>query len=288
MFELVYFNGDLIPRSEAKISVMDYGFLYGYGLFETMRAYNGQVFRLDTHISRLMSSASLLGLKLNPDTLKQAVKDTIAFNDLSSARVRITVSGGEGSMVPNPDSCETPTVLVAATEYHPLDDEAYEKGFKLATSGILRSNCSPVSSMKTLNYMECLLARREAKAAGYDEALLLNVEGRLAEAATSNIFLIHHGTLVTPGLDSGILPGITRYVIAELADKLDINLIFADLPVDEACDASEVFISNSIMEIMAVTSIDDKMIADGKPGQVTRQLQQAYQGLVKEETAFDK
>jgi len=280
MSEIVYLNGSLIPRSQARISVLDYGFLYGFGLFETMRAYGGQVFRLDSHLNRLARSAEILGLPIEALDLKGAVRDTIHANKLSDARVRITISIGEGGMVPDPSACRQPTVLILAGHYQPYPKQVYEKGFRAVVSSIRRNSQSPLSRLKSANYLENMLAKQEARAAGVDEAICLNEKGLLAEASMSNIFLVDDGILRTPGEESGILPGITREVVLELASQLGINTFEQDISLDELFQAQEAFLTNSLMEIMPLTEIDGKPVGSGEPESVTRRLMASYKKLV--------
>ena len=280
MSEIVYLNGSLIPRSQARISALDYGFLYGFGLFETMRAYEGQVFRLDRHLNRLVHSAEVLGLPIGVTDLKSAVTATIQANQLGDARVRITISIGEGGIVPDPSTCDKPTVLILAGHYQPYPQQVYEKGFRAIVSSIRRNSQSPLSKLKSANYLESILARQEARAAGIDEALCLNEKGLLAEASMSNIFLVTNSILRTPGQDSGILPGITRETILELASPLGINTVEHDIRLDELFQAQEAFLTNSLMEIMPLTEIDGKPIGSGRPGPLTKRLAMAYKKLV--------
>ena len=281
MSEIVYLNGSLIPRSQARISALDYGFLYGFGLFETMRAYGGQVFRLDSHLNRLARSAEILGLPIEALNLKGAVRDTIQANKLSDARVRITISIGEGGMVPDPSTCTQPTVLILAGHYKPYPEQVYERGFRAVVSSIRRNSQSPLSRLKSANYLENMLAKQEARAAGVDEAICLNEKGLLAEASMSNIFLVNDGILRTPGEESGILPGITREVVLELASQLGINTFEQDIRLDELFQAQEAFLTNSLMEIMPLTEIDGKPVGSGKPESVTRRLMANYKKLVR-------
>ena len=280
MSEIVYLNGSLIPRSQARISALDYGFLYGFGLFETMRAYGGQVFRLDSHLNRLAHSAEILGLPIGALDLKGAVMDTIHANKLSDARVRITISIGEGGMVPDPSACTQPTVLILAGHYKPYPKQVYEKGFRAVVSSIRRNSQSPLSRLKSANYLENMLAKQEARAAGVDEAICLNEKGLLAEASMSNIFLVNDGILRTPGEESGILPGITREVVLELASQLDINTFEQDIRLDELFQAQEAFLTNSLMEIMPLTEIDGKPVGPSEAESVTRRLMAEYKKLV--------
>lgn len=285
MEEIIYFNGALVPRREATIPVMDYGFLFGYGLFETMRAYGGMVFRLNSHLDRLVKSAEVLGIAVEVPTLKRAVEDTIRANGLREARVRVTVSIGEGSLVPDPRTCTKPTVLVIAGGYVPYAEEVYQKGFRVIVSSIHRNSQSPVPGMKTANYLESLLSRKEARNAGVDDALLLNERGLLAEASTSNVFLVSKRILKTPRTENGILPGITRGVILELASQLNIKAVEVDVTLEELLAADEVFLTNSLMEVMPVTAMSGKVVGPGRPGAITRKLMTAYKDLVLKETA---
>jgi len=280
MNEVVYLNGSLVPLDRAKISVLDYGFLYGYGLFETMRAYGGKVFLLDKHLERLDNSLEMLGIKTEGLSLKYAVMDTIRANKLTDARVRIAVSVGEGGTVPDPASCGEPTVLVVATAYKPYPDEVYEKGFRAVISSIRRNSQSPVSTLKSANYLDSLLARQEARKAGVDEALLLNDKGLLAEASMSNIFLLSGGALKTPRVESGILPGITREAVLEIAAKSGIGSTETNITQGELNNAQEAFLTNSVMEIMPLVEVDGRAIGSGSPGPVTRGLMAAYRELV--------
>ncbi|HJM36991.1 MAG: aminotransferase class IV [Dehalococcoidales bacterium] len=281
MNEIIYLNGSLMPANQARISALDYGFLYGLGLFETMRAYDGEVFRLDRHLSRLALSAETLGLSTGTLDLRKAIMATLQANKLSNARIRITISAGEGEMVPDPTSCAEPTVLIVAGYYQPYPEQTYEKGFRAILSSIRRNSQSLLSRIKSANYLESILARQEAKVAGVDEALFLNERGLLAEASMSNVFLITDGILRTPGPESGILPGITRETILELAPKLGIKTFEQDILPDELFQAQEAFLTNSLIEVIPLTHINRKPIASGKSGPITQKLLSAYRETVR-------
>jgi branched-chain amino acid aminotransferase group I len=280
MPEIVYLNGSLVPREDARIAVMDYGFLYGYGLFETMRAYEGKVFRLERHLDRLAGSAEILGIAIDKSVLSSAVMDTLHANGLSDARIRLTVSIGEGGAVPDATTCGRPTVLVVAAEYRPFPGEVYEKGFRAVVSSFCRNSRSPISGMKSLSYLESMLARQEARVAGVDEAICLNEQGYLAEASMSNVFVVVGGVLKTPGIASGILPGVTREAVLELAKNLKIPASEHDITLEELLQADEAFVTNSVIEVMPLTEVDDKPIGSGTPGQVTWKLTAAYEEMV--------
>ena len=294
MAEIIYLNGHLVPRSKARLSPFDHGFLYGYGLFETMRAYNGQIFRLDRHLTRLRRSAEILGLAHNTiasrspegsegaakQSLEAACLETLAANRLKDARVRLTITAGEGDMAPDPATCAGLTVLVTAKNLIPLPAKKYELGFKAVPSSARRNSQSPLSRLKSTCYLDNVLARMEAKAAGADEAILLNERGLLAEGSTSNIFLVNEGMLVTPSLQSGVLAGITREAVLEIAQASDIRREEREVELRELMEADEAFITNSILEIVPVTWFDGKPIGTGKPGQLTKKLMAAYRELV--------
>ncbi|MBN1643662.1 MAG: aminotransferase class IV [Dehalococcoidales bacterium] len=284
MEELFYLNGKLIPRRKAKVSVLDYGFLFGFGLYETIRAYNGKPFRLDSHIARMRYSADKLGILVKPQEIRQAVADTVKANGFNDTRIRITVSIGEGTVKPDLASCKEPTVAVLVTEYKPPAQGKYKNGFKVIVSSIRRNSLSPVTYMKSANTMESMLARRESRERGADEALFLNEKGVLTEASGSNIFLVKDGVLITPRFESGILPGVTRVVIFELANSLGIKVKEKNVRLDELLQADEAFITNSLIEVVPVTEVDGKKIGTGKPGPVTKRLAKAYKEMVTKET----
>lgn len=294
MAEIIYLNGQLVPRAAARLSPFDHGFLYGYGLFETMRAYNGQIFRLDRHLARLRHSAGMLGLPrdvivaLNitqgEGSLERACISTLAANKLKDARLRLTVSAGEGDMTPDPDTCSHPTILVTARRLVTPPPQEHESGFTATMATLRRNGQSPLSSLKSTCYMESILARMEARAAGCDEAILLNEQGYLAEASMANIFLVRRGELITPSLESGILPGIAREAVLEMAQTLNIRTSERKVEPGELAEAEEAFLTNSILELMPLTRFEGEPVGTGRPGEVFRRLLVAYRQLVDEAT----
>jgi branched-chain amino acid aminotransferase len=280
MTEIVYLNGKLIPHHQAAISITDYGFLYGYGLFETMRAYNGEVFRLEDHLRRLSASAKILGLAVKTGELKSAVAGTIRANRLASARVRLAISAGEGEMNADPGTCQSPTVLILAQKYTPYPQSVYERGLRAVVSSIRRNTGSTLARLKSASYLESILARQEARRAGAEEAICLNDKGLLAEASMSNIFIVSEGLLRTPGRDSGLLAGITRGIVLELASKLGIPTREEDIRPEELFEAEEAFLTNSLIEVMPLTEVDRRKIGSGKRGAVTGGLLKAYRKLL--------
>ncbi len=285
--ETVYLNGKLMPASEARLSPFDYGFLLGFGLFETMRCYDGRIFRLDRHLARLMKSAEALGIasKIGGFDLADACCQVLKANGLSDARIRLTISAGEGEIVPDLSTCHEITVFIVARKLAPLSAAVYERGYKVMLSAIRRNSLSPLSRHKSISWLENVLARSAARAAGADEALLLNERGFIAECSASNIFLVTDGVLRTPSLESGVLPGVTREVVLELVPTLGIATVEGQLELRELLIAEEAFLTSSIIEVMPLTQLDGRPVGDGKPGKITRRLMSAYRELVARETA---
>lgn len=291
MTEMIYLNGSMVPHDEARISVFDHGFLYGYGLFETMRAYNGKIFLLERHIKRLLGSAEVivLGDSLAGIDLAEACRATLEANKLKEARIRLTVTGGESDSHPWESEAGKPTVVITARQYIGFSDEKYEHGFKVFVGPIRRSARSAITGIKSTSYIISVMARNEAAARGTDEALLLNDDGYIAEGGSSNVFFVKSARLVTPSLASGILPGITRDLVMELADELGIVVTegTVGLAVIKQCD--EAFLTNTGMEIMPLTAANDSdgnevVVGSGKPGEITRKLMATYKERVKKET----
>jgi len=292
MEEVVYLNGSLLPRSQARISVFDHGFLYGYGLFETMRAYNGKIFLLERHLNRLLSASLVLGLGsgLNATELGRACMDTLADNNLENARLRLTVSRGEVDSFPGPGTGDNPTILVTVNDYSP-PRENYDKGFRAGVASFYGYSQSPILRLKSTNYLLNIRAKLEAEAAGLDESLILNEHGFITEGSISNIFFITSASsLVTPPVESGLLPGITRQVVMELADSLGIEAVESEIKLADLKQFEEAFLTNSLIEIMPLVEVRDSTgkiisIGSGNPGPVTRKLMAAYKKMVEQHTS---
>jgi branched-subunit amino acid aminotransferase/4-amino-4-deoxychorismate lyase len=290
MAEVVYLNGSLVARSEALVSVYDHGFLYGYGLFETMRAYNGRIFLLKRHIRRLLEAAGELEMDmgLTAAGLEEACRTTLATNGLKEARLRLTVSRGDAG--PFPGGGNRAIVVITAAVYSPPLLSKYESGFRAALTAYPRLSQSPLLRLKTTNYLANVLAQCQTEVAGLDEAIFLNECGHLTEGSTSNIFLVRPGGLVTPSLDSGLLPGVTRRAVLELAAKMRIVCAEGQVRIADLENFSEAFLTNSTMEIMPLVSVRDIegktiTIGSGKPGPITQKLMAAYREMVERETS---
>jgi branched-chain amino acid aminotransferase len=291
MAEIVYVNGSLVPAEEARISAFDHGFLYGYGLFETMRAYNGKIFLLDRHINRLSSSAAFVGLgaAVGKIDVAKACMETLEANNLNDARIRFTVTGGEADAYPWATKGGMPTVVITARPYTAIPAEKYKQGYKICLASVRRNKQSILSHVKSTSYIGSTLAKIEAAGQGADEALLLNEDGYLTEGGSSNIFFIRSSRLVTPSIQSGILPGITREVVMELAGELEISVTEGTVGVAIIRQCDEAFLTGSVMEIMPMTEAIDKtgravIIGSGKPGPITLKLMAAYRNRVQKET----
>ena len=283
---IVYLNGTLVSAQEAKISPFDRGFLYGYGLFETMRSYKGHVFRLDRHLARLKRSAALLALasELEAYDLEQAVYDTLEANRLKDARIRLTVSAGIGERGLAPPNLGSITVMVSAQKLDLPPPQVYRRGIRAAIVSTRRNSLSPLAQIKAANYLDSFVALSQAVALGAEEAILLNERGFVAECSTSNIFLVAKGLLLTPSVGSGILPGITREAVLELARTLRIEALEGEIAVAHLLGAEEAFLTTSVREIVPITSVDAKPIGSGRPGPVTGRLMAAYKELVERTT----
>ncbi len=293
MEEQVYINGTLVPRSKAVISVFDHAFLYGYGLYESMRTYKGKYFLLERHIKRISSAAETiaLGQKLASIDLEKACRDTLTANNLESARVRMTVSNGASDAAPWTSVTDIkPNVVVTARPFMPFPPEKYSEGFHIGiAASVRRCRQSKISTMKTVNHLDSVMARMESAARGMDEALILNDDGYIAEGGGCNLFFVREGRLVTPALNSGILPGVTRELVLELAAGLGMETSQGTVGIGALRKCDEAFATNAIIEIMPVTEVWDESgnsvkIGGGKPGEVTRRLMGAYRERMERET----
>ncbi len=272
----VYFQNGVVPLEEARVSVLDHGFLYGDGIYETLRVYDGVAFMIDEHITRLFRSASLIGLDIpkTADEIRIAIYETLRANSLASAYVRVTVSRGFGPIGLDPDLCRETTFVVIANPLHPYPSSYYADGIRLTIASVRRNLKEALDPrIKSLNFLNNILAKIEAKKADALEAVMLNGEGFLAEGTVSNIFFVKDGHLCTPSVDCGILDGITRSVILDLAARNGIPVIEGQFVPEYLSGVSEVFISNSTMEVMPVGRIDG---AHYEVGEITRLLARLY------------
>lgn len=278
----VFVNGKFLPFSEAQIPVQDTGFLYGWGLFETIRSYEGSIYKLSQHVRRLALSASFFKISLPYPEVKiiNITKKMLSINNIKDAYIKIILSGGLYSGKLSQPSTK-PNLIIIAKPFTPLPQIYYTAGVSATIVSIRRNCTSPHCQHKTLNFMENVLARREAEDRGSQEAIFLNNKGYLAEGCVSNLFLIKKGKIITPSIDSGILPGITRQTVIQLCSRLGIPFKERKVRLKELYEADEAFLTNSLREILPLTHIDSRVIGKGKPGKLTRLLIQEYKWEIK-------
>lgn len=275
---MIYLNNKLISKSKAMVSVFDHGFLYGDGIYETFRAYKGVVFKIDEHIERLFRSASMIGLKLpkTPDGIKRAIYKTIKTNRHNDAVIRISISRGAGPIGLDPELCPKPTFVIISNALKGYPRQYYQRGVKIAIVDVRRNFKDALNpKIKSLNFLNNILAKIESKNRGVYEAIMLNYRGHIAEGTITNIFFVKNNVLCTPGLDVGILDGITRKTILDIAKELKIKTKEGRFKREDIYSAQEVFISNTTMEVMPVTEVDNIKIG-AEVGEITKLLHLAY------------
>ncbi len=280
---LVYIDGKYYPKSEAKISVYDHGFLYGDGVFEGIRAYNGSVFKLKEHIDRLYASARsiLLEIPMTKEEMINAVIETLKKNKLTDAYIRLVVSRGVGDLGLDPRKCPKPTTIIITDRIKLHGEEAKEKGITAIISWVKRDPVDATThEIKSLNYLNSILAKIEANSANVDEAICLNKEGFVCEGVAENIFIIFNGVILTPPTSTGALRGITRNVVIEIAKKLGYTVIKKEITPTDLFVADEVFFTGTAAEVVPVREINKRKIGNGKPGPITRRLMEEYRKLV--------
>lgn len=275
----IYINGTYFPKSEAKISVYDHGLLYGDGVFEGLRAYSGKVFRLEKHIDRLYDSARaiLLTIPIGKQEMIAAVNDTIKRNNLSDAYVRLVITRGAGALGLDPNRTSDPQVIVIADHIALYPKELYENGLEIVTASTIRNHPAALDPrIKSLNYLNNIMAKVEGLRAGCQEALMLNHRGEVAECTGDNIFTVRNGRISTPPVDAGILEGITREAVMELARDAGLEISEVSMTRHDIYIADECFLTGSAAEVIPVIKLDDRPIGDGKVGPITKQLSKAF------------
>jgi branched-chain amino acid aminotransferase len=280
----IFIDGKYFNERDAKISVFDHGLLYGDGVFEGIRAYNGRVFKLKEHIDRLFYSAKaiLLEIPMTPAEVMKATVETIRVNKLRDCYVRLVVTRGVGNLGLNPRSCKAPTVFIIAGKIQVYPAELYAKGMEIVTVPTVRNLHSAVNpAIKSLNYLNNILAKIEANNAGVEEAVMLNSEGFVAECTADNLFIIKNGELFTPPLSAGALYGITRGTVMDLAAQTGMKVSEPSLTRYDLFNADECFLTGTGAEIMPVIKIDGRVIGSGKPGALTLKLIEEYKTLTK-------
>ena len=285
----VYINGKLYPQKDARVSVFDHGLLYGDGVFEGLRSYGGKVFRLEQHVDRLWDSAKAIWLEI-PGTKRQmcdAIKDTLQTNQIDDGYIRVVVTRGVGTLGLDPNKTSDPQVIIIADSISLYPEELYEKGLEIVTVSVTRNHPAALSPrIKSLNYLNNILAKIEGLQAGCIEALMLNHKGEVAECTGDNIFLVRQGRLLTPPVEAGILEGITRRAVMDLAASCDLvkggRVEEVPLTKHDVYIADECFLSGTAAEIVAVVRVDSRVIGDGIPGPVTRDLSRRFHEMTRE------
>lgn len=283
MGEKIYIDGQLIDRDEARISVFDHGLLYGDGVFEGIRVYGGRVFKLTEHIKRLYQSAKsvLIHIPMEPADMARAVEETVEANKKRDGYIRLMVTRGVGPMGLDPSSCKRPSVIIIVTDIQLYPKELYEKGISIVTAATRRVAPDAMEPrVKSLNYLNNVMAKAEAARAGCLEAVMLNAQGYVAECTADNIFIFRDGLLITPPPHQGALDGITMRTVMELAGQLDIEHAFQPLTRYDLYTADECFMTGTGAELMPVTELDGRKVGDGTPGETTRRLVEAFRELV--------
>ncbi len=280
----VYIGGKLYDKADAKISVYDHGLLYGDGVFEGIRSYSGRVFRLKEHVDRLYESAQSIYLKIpiSREEISRAIVDTIEVNKLVDAYIRVVITRGSGSLGLDPRKTTDPQVIIIADAISLYPPELYKSGLKIVTAGTMRNHPSALNPrIKSLNYLNNIMAKVEGINAGCLEALMLNHKGEVAECTGDNIFVVRRGDLHTPPIDSGILEGITRDAVIQLARGAGITVHERSMDRHDIYTADECFLTGTAAEVIPVVECDGREIGTGKPGPVTLDLLERFKALVR-------
>lgn len=282
----IYVNGQYFSKEEAKISVFDHGFLYGDGIFEGIRAYGGKVFRLKEHIDRLYNGARaiMLDIPLTKEEMMEVVLETLRRNEQRDAYIRLVVSRGVGDLGLDPRKCKEPTIICITDNIVLYPEKLYKEGMEIITAAIRRNRPEGVNpQMKSLNYLNNIMAKLEANLSGAPEAMMLNSEDYVAECTGDNIFIVKNGVLITPPPYLGILVGITRNAIMELAKNMGITVEEKVFTRYDVYTADECFLSGTAAEAVPVVKVDGRTIGDGKPGTVTNKIINAFKELIETE-----
>jgi len=275
----IYLNGEFVPKEEAKISVFDHGFLYGDGIFEGIRAYDGYVFKLEEHLDRFYRSARAINLDppLGREEMTEAILETLRVNGFDEAYIRPIVTRGAGSLGIDTESCSDPSVIIITKEWEALyGPELYEEGLNLLTTTIRNQPKQGLPpTVKHLNYLTNVLALMQADNWGADEALMLDTNGNVSEGSADNVFVYRKGTVYTPPVINN-LPGITRNVVIDILKELGYEVKEQNLGLAEVMTADEVFLSGTAAEVAPVSEIDGRKIGDGKPGEITLEVKEEF------------
>ncbi len=281
----VHINGELVDKEDARISVFDHGLLYGDGVFEGMRSYAGKVFRLEEHLERLWQSAAAIQLEIpgNKQQMTAAVMETLVANDIQDGYIRLVVTRGVGTLGLDPNRCNQPQVIIITDFITLYPDEFYREGMEIVTASTIRNHPQALDPrIKSLNYLNNILAKIEGLEAGCVEALMLNHLGEVAECTGDNIFIVRDQQLLTPPYEAGVLHGITRATVMELAREDGIPVRETTMSLEDLYGADECFLTGSAAEVVPVIKVDGNVIGEGTPGPVTRRLTDLFRLAVQQ------
>ncbi len=281
----IYLDGEFYDQAEAKVSVFDHGLLYGDGVFEGIRFYNGRVFQMEAHIDRLWESARSICLEIpiSRQEMDEALLETIRQNGLRDGYVRLIVTRGVGNLGLNPVQCKRPSIIIIASTIALYSEETYRRGLTVVTVPTRRMGPATLNpAIKSLNYLNNVLARIEANLANADEALMLNDAGNLAECTADNLFVVKRGQIMTPPISAGALRGITRGVVFDIATELDIKISEPELTRHDLYVADEAFLTGTAAEVIPMIKVDGRTIGDGKPGEITKRTIARFRELTRE------
>jgi branched-chain amino acid aminotransferase len=281
----VWINGKLFDKADAKVSVYDHGLLYGDGVFEGIRVYAGKVFRLREHVDRLYESAVAISLEIpmSREAMADAVVATVKANDKHEGYIRLVVTRGPGSLGIDPRRCDEPQVIIIVDDISLYPAEVYDRGLEVITASITRNHPNSLNPrIKSLNYLNNIMAKMEATRAGCQEAIMLNQAGEVAECTGDNIFIVKRGVLKTPPATAGILEGVTRGAVIELARAAKLPFEMTSLQRHDIYTADECFLTGTAAEVVAVVKADDRPIGNGKPGPITKQLRERFFQLARQ------
>jgi branched-chain amino acid aminotransferase len=281
----VYIDGKFYSEANAKVSVFDHGLLYGDGIFEGIRFYNGRVFRLEEHLERLWDSARSICLEIpmTRQEMAEAVLETIRQNRLRDGYIRLVVTRGVGNLGLNPEQCKNPSVIIIAATIALYHEDFYRKGLSVVTVATRRTSPASLNpAVKSLNYLNNVMARIEANLAGADEALMLNDAGNVAECTADNVFVVKHGQIFTPPITAGALRGITRSLVFEIGAELSVKVVEANITRHDVFVADECFLTGTAAEIVPVVKADGRSIGDGKPGAITTRIMARFREITRQ------
>ncbi len=283
---LIYLDGKLVKEEDAKVSVFDHGLLYGDGIFEGIRGYNGRIFKMDEHLVRLFNSAKVIMLEvpLNFYDLKKAIIQTVRANELKDCYIRVVVTRGVGDLGLDPRKCKVATLFIIASNIQLYPESLYEKGLEVTTVGSRRNSTEAVNpAVKSLNYLNNIMAKIEATNAGSAEGLMLNNQGYISECTGDNIFAVKNNQLLTPPISAGALEGVTRNVVIEIASRMGLAVKETDMTRYDIFTADECFLTGTAAEIISVISLDKRVIGSGKPGEITNRIRKEFISLTRTE-----